>query len=85
MLDSSHRNSLQYGITVLRRLDFNKEVSLSLSLSLSLSHVLMHSLQYIINSTYGADASALVQITESAFSTDNMHAILQSQTPADTM
>ena len=39
-----------------------------------------------INSTYGADASALVQITESA-STDihNMHAMLQSPTPADTM
>ena len=26
MLDSSHWNSLQYGITVLRRLDYNKEV-----------------------------------------------------------
>ena len=28
MLDSSHRNSLQYGITVLRRLDYSKEVSM---------------------------------------------------------
>ena len=29
MLDSSHRNSLQYGITVLRRLDYNKEVGVA--------------------------------------------------------
>lgn len=27
MLDSGHRNSLQYGITVLKKLDYNKAVS----------------------------------------------------------
>ena len=27
MLDSTHRNSLQYGITVLKKLDYNREVS----------------------------------------------------------
>ena len=27
MVDSAHRNSLQYGITVLKKLDYNKQVS----------------------------------------------------------
>ena len=27
MLDASHRNSLQYGITVLKKLDYNRTVS----------------------------------------------------------
>jgi hypothetical protein len=27
MLDASHRNSLQYGITVLKKLDYNRSVS----------------------------------------------------------
>ena len=39
-----------------------------------------------INSTYGADVSVLVQMsTELAQTGDKMHALLQSQTPADTM
>ena len=39
-----------------------------------------------INSTYGANASVLVQMsTESVQTRDKMHAFLQSQTPADTM
>ena len=29
MFDSSHRNSLQYGITVLRRLDYNKKMGVA--------------------------------------------------------
>ena len=27
MIDASHRNSLQYGITVLKKLDYNRNVS----------------------------------------------------------
>ena len=45
----------------------------------------MFCLLIVINSTYGADASVLVQMsTESVQTRDKMHAFLQSQTPADT-
>ena len=45
-----------------------------------------HTITLQINSTYSADASVLVQMsTESAQTRDKMHALLQSQTPADTM
>ncbi len=34
MVDSGHRNSLQYGITLLKRLDCNREVSSNMCMDL---------------------------------------------------
>lgn len=49
MIDASHRNSLQYGITVLKKLDYNRSVSVVFN-SLDMEHVIgnLHTLSYLI-------------------------------------
>ena len=41
MVDTSHRNSLQYGISVLKKIDYNREVNVHMQCAVNV-HVCLH-------------------------------------------